>query len=110
MLGNRIGNTLFVTLPADCDAEVLSELSAQVATDVFTHRDGRVIIDAVAVELLDAEDAAGLVAMCRTITLLGARPVVAGLRPEVVAALISMQIDLAGIDCCLDIAAAVERR
>ena len=107
-MANRIGDTLVVTLPADCDAELIRALAVDAADLVYAHRDHRVVFDASSVELLDVEDASELVAMVRTVRLLGARAIVAGLRPALVAALISLDVDLGGIDCALDLAAAVE--
>lgn len=109
MVRNRIGHTLFVTLPPDCDAEVLADIGRHVSADVHAHHDRRVVVDVAALDMIDDADADELANLCRTFDLLGARPVIAGLRPEVAAALIGLGVDLGGIECVLDVAAAVDR-
>lgn len=105
---NRVGHTSVATLPSDCDAEVLANIAQKVAASAHAHADRRVVIDTSAISMLDPSDAAELAMMCHTLTLIGAEPMIAGLRPEVVAALVSMRVDFAGVECVLDLAAVVE--
>ena len=109
MVGNRVGRTLHVSLPTDCDAEVLAGLGDDIAREVHAHRDDSVVLDVGAIEIIDPVDAEALTRVCRVISMLGSKAVVAGLRPEVVTSLIATGSDLAGVECVLDVGDWVER-
>ena len=109
MVLNRIGSVLIATLDRETDASSLRESGQAIGRDVHRHHDRSVVLDFGAVEILDSADAAELVRVDRTLRLIGARVVIAGLRPEVVAALTIAGTELGGLDCVLDVGQAMQR-
>lgn len=107
MVRNRIGDTLVVTFDPDTDAATLGDATSSIAADVHRLHTRRVVFDLGAVEILDSVDMRSLVHLARTVELLGARPVVAGLRPQIVGALTMAGLDLHGIEAALDVGQAM---
>lgn len=93
---NRMGDCLVVVLPNDLGPQTLDQVRASIKR-VGTHVTG-VILDCAGLEVLDLEDHQCLQQLRRMFSLLGARTVLLGLKPGVVAALISLGCDGEGLE------------
>lgn len=100
---------LVVTLLGETDALAIGRLQSVVLTRVASDRVRGVVFDASAVTVLDSFDIDALVrtlAMCR---LLGARGVVVGLSVPVVAALMTLDAPIDGLEAEATVEAALKR-
>ena len=83
------------------------EVASQFQNDLlqYVRRTGAagVIIDVSSVEVMDADDFDALRRTLTMVSLMGAQPVLVGLRPGVVSALIELGVDDDGIDTALDL-------
>jgi rsbT antagonist protein RsbS len=97
------------SIQRDLDEATLARFREDLLHRVHATGLAGVIFDISALETLDSEEFAGLrgvMAMCR---LMGAEPVLAGMRPGVVSALIETGVDIAGLQAAIDLDAAFER-
>src|SRR5262245_38232869 len=85
---------IVATMQADVDAAVLSELREQVLHRLQETRARGVIIDCTSVEVMDSHDFDGLLRFVSMAELMGARVVLAGVRPGVASALADLDVDL----------------
>lgn len=93
------------TLTADRSAKVMESLLAAVSSRGATH----VIIDLTGARTVDVESADLLARMSRAIRLLGAEAVLAGLRPDLAAAVVEHGIELGGIPTYSNLRQALQR-
>ena len=68
-----------------------------------------VIVDVSAVRVLDATDFRELRSMLEIARLLGARPILAGLSPWIVAYLVESDVDVHGLEAARDLEDALDR-
>lgn len=90
----------------DLSPGLLARLQVDVLERVASSGARGVVVGLDGVELLDQEDWRALRRLAGKVRLLGARTVLTGLRPEVVCALVDLDVDLDGIDGALDLDAA----
>jgi rsbT antagonist protein RsbS len=98
---NLMGGCLVATLQFDLDRGAQERFRHDLLTQLDATRTRQVIFDCSGIEVLDGEDFA---ALRRTIDMagwLGARTVIAGLRPGVVSALIDLDVDVEGLNTAL---------
>lgn len=93
---NRLGDILVLVLPDSLDSGVV-----EMACAGFSRSGGGivgVVLDCSGIDVLDLDDYRCLERLRRMFSLLGARTVFMGLKPGVVAALISLGCDGTGLD------------
>jgi rsbT antagonist protein RsbS len=98
---------LVATLPADLSPGVLDALWTEGLAAVRDRRAQGLVLDASAVDVMDAGDWAALCGALRAAALLGARGAVAGLRPGLVHALIELGAPVDGVRAFGDVESAV---
>ena len=86
------------SVQVDLEDEVLRRFQTDLLEYVHTANASGVIIDLSGVEIMDADDWEALRRTLAMAKLMGARSVVAGLRPGVVSALIELGVDAEGIE------------
>lgn len=84
-------------VPADLSSEVLARLRADCLESVRASSARGLVLDLSAVDVMDAADFAALRATLGMVRLLGARPVLVGLRPGVIMALMDLDVDVEGL-------------
>lgn len=76
------------------DQQRLTQLQATLLAGIERQQSGAVILDLTGVVLIDADGAAGLLALARMAALLGVRSILTGVGPEVAQALVSLDARL----------------
>ncbi len=94
---NQFRGCLVATLQVDLARGVLQLFQQDLLDQLASTRAKRVIFDCSGLQILDPEEFQGLQRIAAMARLLGARVVLAGLRPGVVAALITMGEDAKGM-------------
>lgn len=88
---------LAVPLIGVLDEERSSELAGRLLPEITARRAANVILDLTGVETLDAAGAASVLKVMRAVELLGARPILTGIRPQLAELLVRSGINLEGI-------------
>jgi rsbT co-antagonist protein RsbR len=89
--------TLAVPLIGRLDRARNAEISARLLPAIAARRARHVLFDLTGADLADAALALAFVDVVRAVMLLGARPVVTGVRPDLAAALATVDVDLRGV-------------
>lgn len=89
------------SLQTDLEPSVLKSFQNEILEHIADHRVTGVVLDASGVEILDMEDADSLVRTLNMVSVMGARPVLVGLRPGVVAALVELGLSVGNIETAL---------
>ncbi|WP_438021953.1 STAS domain-containing protein [Sorangium sp. So ce233] len=84
--------TLAVPLIGRLDAERGGELGERLLPAIVAHRASHVVLDVTGADALDPDGAAALEQLARAIQLLGSRPILTGVRPEVARALVDVDL------------------
>jgi anti-anti-sigma regulatory factor len=92
----------------DLSDEILHQLRVDLLELVGSSRSTAVILDLSGVEIIDREDFEGLRRTLSAAAIMGAMPVLCGLRPGVVAALVELGADVDGINAAADLDGAFE--
>lgn len=100
---SMIGKVVFASLQIDPHPPLLTWLRDDLSRMVVQHRAVRVLLDLSGTLSLDAYEFEHLVATGRALKLLGARTVLVGMRPGVVAALAALDVDLAALPGARDV-------
>ncbi|GAB4110264.1 MAG: STAS domain-containing protein [Roseiflexaceae bacterium] len=87
-------DALIVPLIGAIDSTRASELITRVLSQIEQHHAQTIIIDITGVPLIDTQIAATLIQTAQAARLLGARPVLVGIRPEVAFSLVGLGVDL----------------
>ena len=90
--------TLAAPLVGIFDAQRLAELQQHVLVAIKRSGARTLVLDITGVPTIDQEVALGLLRVAQAARLLGARVVLAGIRPEVAQAIVSLGMDLAGLN------------
>jgi anti-anti-sigma regulatory factor len=106
---NLMRGCLIATIQVTLTYQVLDQFRRDVLARLHETGARRVILDCSGVELLDAEDFDQLRKVVATVALMGARTVLAGLRPGVVSALVDLGADFDGIEAAIDIDDALQK-
>jgi len=91
------GTALAVPLVGTFDADRLYELQEQTLRAIEQSGATYLVIDITGVLTVDNEVAQGIIQVAQAVRLMGARVVLAGIRPEVAQALVSLGLDLDGL-------------
>jgi anti-anti-sigma regulatory factor len=89
--------TLAVPLIGRLDPERNGEVSRRLLPAIVERGALHVILDLTGADLVDAAFAASFIEIVRAVKLLGARPIVTGVRPELAELLASARVDLGGV-------------
>ncbi len=84
--------TLAVPLIGRLDAERAGELGERLLPAIVAQRASHVVLDVTGADALDPDGAAALEQLARAIQLLGSRPILTGVRPEVARALVDVDL------------------
>lgn len=106
---SHFGSCLVATLHTDLGPDDHAEFRASLSAAVRRSRPRGVVLDVSALALLDGVDFAELRMTMATVRLLGARPVLVGLSPAVIAALVVHDVDVDGVDAELTLEAGLAR-
>jgi anti-anti-sigma regulatory factor len=87
-------DALIVPLIGAIDSTRANELITRVLTEIERHHAQTIILDITGVPLIDTQIAATLIQTAQAARLLGARPVLVGIRPEVAFSLVGLGVDL----------------
>jgi rsbT co-antagonist protein RsbR len=90
--------TLAIPLVGALDAARLRDLQEQTLRAIERSGARRLVLDITGVPAVDDEVAQGLIQVSQAVQLMGARVVLAGIRPEVAQALVSLDADLNGFE------------
>lgn len=101
-------HVLVVPLVGEIDHERMQVLTRRLLEGVASQRARLAILDITGVSMLDEAVAQALLRAAAAVELLGARALLAGIRPEVAQALVASDIDLRRFDVTADLRAAVE--
>lgn len=96
-VATRVGPALVVTLPRELDEATLHALRGDVLDTLRRSRSRALVLEASALDLIDAEDFRQLTLVARTAALLGVSPLLVGLSAGVVAYLIDAGVDTRGV-------------
>lgn len=88
---------LAVPLIGALDVERSQAIGARLLPEVAARRAGSVILDLTGVDALETEGAEALMKVARAIQLLGARPILTGIRPALAEMLVKRGVELGGI-------------
>lgn len=105
----QVEGVLIIPFPDPVHDAFLAELQA--STLDYLHRSpvSGLVLDLSAVEILDEHDFSRIRAICHGAGLMGARIVLAGIRPGVAAGLAMMDLDASWADTALTVDDAMER-
>jgi anti-anti-sigma regulatory factor len=99
---------LLVPLVGGIDARRAQQVTASVLTAIQNHRSDVVLLDITGVPLVDAQVASSLMQTAQAATLLGARVVLAGMKPAIAQHIISVGLSLGQIETHGTLAAALQ--
>jgi rsbT antagonist protein RsbS len=97
------------SIQVELSDDVLAQFQADILQLLHTSGAPNVILDVAGVELMDGEDFDSLRRSMAMAALMGARCIVAGLQPGVVAALVELGADVEDVEAALDLDAAFAR-
>ena len=101
--------TVVASIQVDVDSDVLSQLQDDLLEAVQVSGATGVIIDLSALGILDPGDLDQLRAAIDMVALLGARTVLAGMRPGMISALMDLNANVDGLNAALTLDDAFER-
>lgn len=102
-------DALVVPIVGILDSDRIAELREQVLGAVERNRAHTVFLDITGVPMVDDQVARGLMETIQGARLLGAHPMLIGIRPEVAQALVSLGIDLSNLRTASDLESALNR-
>lgn len=100
---NVVRGCVVASVAADSSRRSLEGLRAQVLERMRTSGARRVVLDLSAVAVMDSDDFAAVCGMVAAARLMGARTVLAGMQPGVVAALVELGARAEGLQAALDV-------
>jgi anti-anti-sigma factor len=99
---------LVVPLIGAVDLERAQQIADRLLASVRAHRARVVVIDVTGVPVIDSTVADRLLRTVASVRLLGARVIVTGMSAELAQALVSLQVDVGGLDSFADLQGGVE--
>ena len=91
------------SIQIDLDPEVLQQFRIDLLECVQKSRANGVILDVSGIDILDLDDFNGLRSTMEMAEVLGARPILSGLNPGMVSALIDLGVDSEGVNAVLNL-------
>ena len=104
----RLNRTMVATLEGSIDTAALGALIDSLSESQAWHIADSVVLEVSACEVMDREEFVQLQKAVRTVELLGFRCVVAGLKPGIVAYIVSSGVELGALRTALDLELALE--
>jgi rsbT antagonist protein RsbS len=98
----RLGDTLVTGLLSELDDTAAVSLADELSARIVSDRARGVLLDISRVEILDSFVARALMELSTMAQLLGARVIVAGMRPAVAITLVELGIELTGVETALN--------
>ena len=108
-LVSHFGDCVVATLRDDLDQAQFTSFRGELLEAVRSQRARGVVLDASALEVVDTADFARLRQTLEMVELMGARTVLVGLKPDVVAALVELGADIDGLAGELTLEAGLAR-
>ncbi|MFI8008378.1 STAS domain-containing protein [Streptomyces sp. NPDC086010] len=102
-----IGGVLLVTVPADLDETALASLQEELSSQIMKKGAHGVLIDITGVQVVDTFVGGRISVIASVARLLGARPVLVGMRPAVAQTLVQLGVELDGITRARDLDAGL---
>jgi rsbT antagonist protein RsbS len=100
---------LVASIQVDLDDAVLASFQRELLARIESTRSTGVILDVSGVEIMDAHDFESLRRSCEMARIMGARPIMVGLRPGIVAALVDLDVATEGVEATIDMDDALRR-
>ena len=91
------------SIQIDLDPEVLEQFRIDLLECVQKSRANGVILDVSGIDILDLDDFIGLRSTMEMAAVMGARPILSGLKPGMVSALIDLGVDQEGVIAVLNL-------
>jgi rsbT antagonist protein RsbS len=91
------------SIQVDLTDDVLQQFQGDLLSLLSSSGVSHVILDASGIEVMDGEDFDSLAHVMKMAALMGARPIMAGLRPGVVASLIDLDVDVGNVEAALNL-------
>ncbi|NSC20189.1 STAS domain-containing protein [Streptomyces albus subsp. chlorinus] len=98
----RLGDTLVTGLLSELDDKQATALAEELTTRIAEDRARGVLLDISRLEIIDSFVARALMELSTMAQLLGARVIVAGMRPPVAITLVELGIELTGVETALN--------
>ena len=102
-------HTLVLPLVGALDSQRLLQLQDQALAAIELTGARTLLLDVTGVHVIDSQVAQGLIRTVQAVRLLGAEPVLIGVRPEVAQTLVALGIDLTGLRTASDLQGALHR-
>lgn len=96
-------NCVVASIQVDLSDDVLRQFQGDLLSLLWSSGVSNVILDVSGIEVMDGEDFDSLAHVMKMAALMGARPIMAGLRPGVVASLIDLDVDVGNIEAALNL-------
>ena len=101
-------NCLVASLQIDLDQQVLERFRIDLLDRLRTTRARTVLLDVAGLDVIDAEEFAGLRRVAAMSKWMGARPIFVGLRAGVASSLVDLDVDLDGLEAAPSLDRALE--
>jgi rsbT antagonist protein RsbS len=101
-------NCIVASIQVDLSEELLRLFREDLLKLLHSSEADGIILDLSGVEIIDAEDWEAIRGTMTMANLMGARSIVAGLRPGVVSALVELEVDVEDIDAALNLDEALK--
>ncbi len=98
-----VRSCVVASIQIDLDSEVLRQFRVDLLECVQKSRANGVILDVSGIDILDFDDFIGLRRTMEMVEIMGALPILSGLKPGVVSALIDLGADPEGIETVLNL-------
>lgn len=103
-------DTLVMPLVGALDTDRLQRLQSRALSAVEQTRARRLLLDITGVPVVDTQVAQGLIQVIQATRLLGAEPMLVGVRPEVAQTLVTLGIDLAHVQTAASLQSGLQRK
>ena len=104
----RIKDSLLVTLPDELGPLTLSEVQRLTLDEIQHTMTASVILECSAVKFMDAEEFEVIRSIASMAAVLGASPLMVGLKPEIIKYLVQTDLDVSGIQAFLGLNDALD--
>ncbi len=105
----RLGDLLLASVPSELDDKAVVDFSEALTTRIVERQTRGVMLDVTRLQYVDSFIARVLIEITAMARLLGARMIVAGMRPAVAITLVGLGLPLPGVETALTIEHAIER-
>ncbi|MFI8008380.1 STAS domain-containing protein [Streptomyces sp. NPDC086010] len=103
----NIGGALLVSIPSHLDEEAVVSLQEELSAQIVDRAAHGVVIDITALDVVDTFVGRRLSTIASLAHILGARPVLVGMRPAVALTLVQLGVDLEGVAKAADLEAGL---